>query len=72
VTYVDAQGMQRTFAISDASEMTARQMTIYILPARDRPEALEFHLAWEIAFTNAPIKIAYVDALNGEVVSTEL
>jgi len=46
-------------------------MTIYVLPAKNRPEALEFHLAWEIEFTNAPIKVAYVDALNGEVVATE-
>jgi len=38
---------------------------------KDQPDALEFHLAWEIEFTNAPIKLAYVDALTGEVVATE-
>jgi hypothetical protein len=46
-------------------------MTIYILPAKDQSEALEFHLAWEVEFTNAPVKLAYVDALNVEVVATE-
>jgi hypothetical protein len=71
LTYLDAQGNERTFAIPASSEMTARQMTIYILPAKDQPDTLEFHLAWEIEFTNAPIKLAYVDALNGEVVATE-
>ena len=71
LTYKDAQGVERTFTIPPSSEMTARQMTIYILPAKDQPGALEFHLAWEIEFTNAPIKLAYVDALNGEVVATE-
>jgi hypothetical protein len=71
LTYEDAQGIERTFAVPPSSEMTARQMTIYILPAKDQPDALEFHLAWEIEFTNAPIKLAYVDALNGEVVATE-
>jgi len=71
LTYVDAQGSTRTFAVPASSEITARQMTIYVLPAKNRPEALEFHLAWEIEFTNAPIKVAYVDALNGEVVATE-
>jgi len=71
LTYLDAQGIERTFAIAPSSEMTARQMTIYIVPAKDQPDALEFHLAWEIEFTNAPIKLAYVDALNGEVVATE-
>lgn len=71
LTYVDAQGNLRTFTVTASGEMNARQMTIYVLPARNRPEALEFHLAWEIEFTNAPFKIAYVDALNGEVVATE-
>jgi hypothetical protein len=71
LTYVDSQGIQRNFAIAASSEMTARQMTIYILPAKDQPETLEFHLAWEIEFTNAPIKLAYVDSLNGDVLATE-
>ncbi|MGH9874949.1 MAG: hypothetical protein ACRD9S_21040 [Pyrinomonadaceae bacterium] len=71
LTYVDAQGTERTFTVPASSEITARQMTIYILPAKDRPATLEFRLAWEIEFTNAPIKLAYVDALNGEVVATE-
>jgi hypothetical protein len=71
LTYVDSQGIQRTFAIAASSELTARQMTIYILPAEDQPDTLEFHLAWEIEFTNAPVKLAYVDSLNGEVLATE-
>ena len=71
LTYLDAQGNERTFAIPASSEMTARQMTIYILPAKDQPDALEFHLAWEIEITNAPVKLAYVDALNAEVLATE-
>jgi hypothetical protein len=69
--YTDAQGTERTFALPASIQLTARQMTIYILPARDQAEALEFHLAWEIEFTNAPVKLAYVDALNGEVLATE-
>lgn len=71
LTYMDAQGSERNFAIPPSSEMTARQMTIYIVPAKDQPDVLKFHLAWEIEFTNAPIKLAYVDALTGEVVATE-
>jgi hypothetical protein len=71
LTYLDAQGVERTFALPASSQMTARQMTIYILPAKDQPETLEFHLAWEIEFTNAPVKLAYVDSLNGEVLATE-
>ena len=71
LTYLDAQGIRRNFSIPPSSEMAARQMTIYIVPAKDQPDVLEFHLAWEIEFTNAPIKLAYVDALTGEVVATE-
>ena len=71
LTYVDAQGIERNLAIPPSSEITARQMTIYIVPAKDQPDVLEFHLAWEIEFTNAPIKLAFVDALTGEVVATE-
>jgi hypothetical protein len=71
LTYLDAQGNERTFAVPASSEMTSRQMTIYVLPAKDQPDTLEFHLAWEIEFTSAPIKLAYVDALNGEVLATE-
>lgn len=71
LTYLDAQGNERTFAIPSSSEMTARQMTIYILPAKDQSDALEFHLAWEIEITNAPVKLAFVDALNAEVLATE-
>ena len=71
LTYLDAQGIERTFAVPASSEITARQMTVYILPAKDQPGTLEFHLAWEIEFTNAPVKLAYVDSLNGEVLATE-
>ena len=71
LTYVDAQGTQRTITIPASSEISPRQMTIYILPSKDQTDALEFHLAWEIEFTNAPVKFAYVDALNGEVIATE-
>jgi hypothetical protein len=71
LTYLDAQGVERTFALPASSQMTARQMTIYILPSKDQTETLEFHLAWEIEFTNAPVKLAYVDSLNGEVLATE-
>ena len=44
LTYADPQGNERTFAIPAASEMTARQMTIYILPSKDQPDASSFIL----------------------------
>ncbi|HEV7746058.1 MAG TPA: hypothetical protein VGO56_13750 [Pyrinomonadaceae bacterium] len=72
LVYLDANGNEQTFTIGTSTNISARQMTIYVLPAKNRPEALEFHLAWEIELTNAPVKLAYVDALTGETVATEI
>lgn len=71
LAYVDAQGNKGTFTLSTSSQIVARQMTIYILPAKTRPDTLEFHLAWQMDLTNAPVKIAYVDAVSGETLVTE-
>ncbi|HEV7684110.1 MAG TPA: hypothetical protein VGO68_18405 [Pyrinomonadaceae bacterium] len=72
LVYLDANGNKQTLTIPTSSNINARQMTVYVLPAKNRPEALEFHLAWEMELTNAPIKLAYVDALTGEIVATEV
>lgn len=71
LAYLDANGNKQAFTVPASSNITARQMTIYVLPAKNRSEALEFHLAWEMDLTNAPVKLAYVDALTGETVATE-
>jgi hypothetical protein len=71
LAYLDATGNKQTFTLPASSNISARQMTIYVLPAKNRSEALEFHLAWEMDLTNAPVKLAYVDALTGETVATE-
>jgi hypothetical protein len=71
LTYVDAQGNSAKFTLQPGNEINVRQMTIYILPAKNRTDTLEFHLAWEIELTNAPVKVAYVDAVNGDVVAVE-
>jgi hypothetical protein len=71
LVYLDANGSKQTLTIPASSTINARQMTVYVLPVKNRPEALEFHLAWEMELTNAPFKLAYVDALTGEIVATE-
>ena len=70
VPYLDAKGTKLAFTVPASSEISARGLTIYILPAKDRPTALEFHLAWEMELTNAAVKFAYVDAVSGEIVAT--
>ena len=71
LAYLDAQGNKLAFTVPASSQITARQMTIYILPAKNRPDTLEFHLAWEIELTNAPVKFAYIDVVSGETVAAE-
>ena len=71
LAYLDTKGNKLTFTVHASSEITARQMTIYILPAKNRPDTLEFHLAWEMELTNAPVKLVYVDAVSFETVAAE-
>jgi hypothetical protein len=71
VTYTDAGGNKATFQVPATSETTSRGLVIYILPSKIHPESLEFHLAWEMELTNAPEKLVYVDAINGEILAAE-
>jgi hypothetical protein len=68
VTYFDANGTRQTFSLPSSSQINPRGLTIYILPAKNRSDALEFHLAWEMELTNSPVKLVYVDALNADIV----
>ena len=70
-SYLDANRNKLTFTLPSASQINPRGLTTYILRAKDRTDALEFHLAWEMELTNAPVKLIYVDAVNGEIVGTE-
>jgi len=70
VMFVDTKGNKLSFTVPASSNASAQGLTTYILPAKNRPEALEFHLAWEIELTNAPVKFAYVDAVSGEIIAT--
>lgn len=67
LTFTDANGNKVDFKVPPGGEVTAQKRVTYILPSKIDPNSLEFHLAWEITFTNAPIRTAYVDSLNGEV-----
>jgi hypothetical protein len=69
--YLDAKGTSLNFTVPASAVITPRGLTVYVLPAKDRADALEFHLAWEIELSNAPVKYAYVDALNGAIVAAE-
>jgi hypothetical protein len=71
LVHTDAKGTIVNFKIPAASGITPRSLVTYILPAKDNPGALEFHIAWEIEFSNAAIKFAYVDAITSETIAVE-
>ena len=71
LTYSDAAGNKASFAIAPSTVINPHWMTIYVLPSTKTPDTLEFHLAWEIEFSNAPVTIAYIDAVSGEVLATQ-
>ncbi|MFN2516599.1 MAG: hypothetical protein ABR556_10345 [Pyrinomonadaceae bacterium] len=67
IIYRGANGNTLSFRLPATSEETPRGLVVYIRPSNDRPDALDIHLAWEIELSNAPIKTAYVDAVNGAI-----
>ncbi|MDQ2936323.1 MAG: hypothetical protein M3R67_02320 [Acidobacteriota bacterium] len=67
ITYRNASGNKTSFRVTSTNEGRPTELVIYILPSKKHPDALDFHVAWEIQLNNAPIKTAYVDAANGEI-----
>src|ERR1051325_9574648 len=70
VNAIDARGNKVSFPLPASSEITPRMLTTFVMPAKDRTDALEFHLAWELELSNAPVKLIYVDAVTGDIVGT--
>ncbi|MDQ6653387.1 MAG: hypothetical protein M3Y84_11660, partial [Acidobacteriota bacterium] len=67
ITYSDAKGNKLSFRAPATNEGHPAVLAIYILPSKSGADALDFHLTWEIELNNAPVKQAYVDAVNGEI-----
>lgn len=71
IIYRGADGNKLSFRIPATSEENPGGLVVYILSSKGQPEALDFHLAWEIELSNSPIKTAYVDAVNGEILPAD-
>jgi hypothetical protein len=71
LTYADSSGNKASFTLATSTQINPHGLTIYVLPSKKAPDTLEFHLAWEMEFTGAPVKIAYIDAVSGEVLATQ-
>jgi len=65
---VPALGTKPAFSVP-ASQVTARELVTYVQPSSRNPEALEFHIAWELEIKNAPAKFVFVDAVTGDIIA---
>ena len=71
ISYADAAGFQQSFRVAAATQVRPRQLVTYIRASKNKPDALEFHVAWEVEVDSAPVRKVYVDAVNGEVIVAE-
>jgi len=66
----NAGGTKLIFRPTANNQLEPHELVIYITPADGQTNALAFHVAWEMVISNAPIQMAYVDAVTGQVVGT--
>jgi hypothetical protein len=69
-TYGTIASSQNTYQLSQANTPEVRELVVYSRPPSARGDLPAFHLAWEIAVSNAPFKLVYLDAVNGELIAT--
>jgi len=67
IIYTDANANQQTYRLTANNSVNALGLVIYVLASKTRADAVEFHLAWELEVTNAPVQTAYVDAVKNEI-----
>ena len=70
IQYTNTGGTKLTFRPTASNTLEPHELVTYITPADSPIHALEFHVAWEIGITGAPIQTAFVDAVTGQVVGT--
>jgi len=54
-----------------SAQMKPHELVTHVQPSKTRADALAFRIAWEIEITGAPIKLAYIDAISGELIAVE-
>jgi hypothetical protein len=69
-TYTDANAVQQTYTVASGDEINVRELVIYPLRSESEPEALELHLAWEIAVGKGTgALLVYLDAATNKVIA---
>lgn len=71
ITYSDPKSARVAFRIPAGVQLSPRELVTYIQASRSRANALEFHIAWEIEMSNAPVNLVYVDAVTGEIIAAK-
>ena len=66
--YTDPSGRQTTFRAAASDEVSAVELVIYVLPSAGRTDALELHIAWEMAVGANPRRLVYLDAVDGKLI----
>lgn len=71
ISYIDTSGTNIKLRLPANAEISPRELVTYIRPAKDRANALEFHIAWELQASPVAAKLFYVDAVSGEILGAE-
>jgi hypothetical protein len=71
ISYTDPAGTQQTFKVAAATQVKPLELVTYIRASKNKPDALEFHIAWEVELVSAPVRRIYVDAVNGEIIAAD-
>ncbi|MGH9879946.1 MAG: hypothetical protein ACRD6N_00820 [Pyrinomonadaceae bacterium] len=67
ITFIDSGGRQQTMRLAANTKVDAGELVYYVLPSA--PDIIEFHLAWAVAVSDAPVKIVYLDAVSSKVIA---
>jgi hypothetical protein len=71
IPYTDASGNSLSYRLPVENQTKPGMLVTFVIPSKTRKDALEFHLAWEVELANAPFKTVYIDAINGEFLTTQ-
>jgi len=58
------------YLITPTNKPDVRELVVFARDSAAGTGPLELHVAWEIAITNAPFKLIYLDEVNGELLGT--
>ena len=70
--YTNAKGQQTTVRSGANDELRPVELVTLVFPTSGRTDALELHIAWEIHAGANPLRMVYVDAVEGKVLSAVL